>query len=578
MTPVDASDMDDAARDGGHADSGSGSDAQDAAMIDAGSDAALEDAPADSGSGSDAQDAAMIDAGPDAATRCGDSVVGMGEGCDDGNTDSGDGCDAACAVEPGWACSGSPSVCIPECGDGRILGPETCDDGNTDDEDGCSMSCRVETGWECTGMPSTCSATCGDGVVAVGGETCDDGNTMAGDGCDASCRTESGYVCYGTRCYWAEVEPNDMVATATPLRGGVGSGTLAEGEDVDVWSFVVPPGPRLDVRIETFDETGMTCESIDTVVDLIDTDGTTVRVTDDDDGVGTCSLIDPDVDPAARSLPPGTYYIRVRPFARRSSPGRYTLVVTLTPAPICGDGTVSRGREECDDMNTSDGDGCSATCSVEPGYECTGEPSRCVLVGPYAVTRIPAACVDTSAGMAVAILGDDVVSDSAALPFTFQYFGAPVTHWVMSSNGNLQLTSGSGSTAYFNRAIPDASPPNAMIAPFWDDLVVTSTPMPASARVLTTGSAPNRVFVAEWANYRPIRAPNGTGLTFQVMLYETTNVIEFHYCSITGTSDDLFGSSATIGIENADGTAGLQMSYNMPMAITAGSGFRFTPR
>ncbi|MBU4512413.1 DUF4215 domain-containing protein [Patescibacteria group bacterium] len=31
----------------------------------------------------------------------------------------------------------------------------------------------------------------------------------------------------------------------------------------------------------------------------------------------------------------------------------------------CGDGTVDEGDEECDDSNTSDGDGCSASCAIE---------------------------------------------------------------------------------------------------------------------------------------------------------------------------------------------------------------------
>ena len=39
-----------------------------------------------------------------------------GEGCDDGNGLSGDGCSSACAVEPGYVCSGSPSVCSPSGG------------------------------------------------------------------------------------------------------------------------------------------------------------------------------------------------------------------------------------------------------------------------------------------------------------------------------------------------------------------------------------------------------------------------------------------------------------------------------
>ena len=40
----------------------------------------------------------------------------------------------------------------------------------------------------------------------------------------------------------------------------------------------------------------------------------------------------------------------------------------------CGDGVVD---EACDDGGTLDGDGCSAECTVEDGYTCSGEPSAC---------------------------------------------------------------------------------------------------------------------------------------------------------------------------------------------------------
>lgn len=43
----------------------------------------------------------------------------------------------------------------------------------------------------------------------------------------------------------------------------------------------------------------------------------------------------------------------------------------------CGNGIIEPG-EECDDGNTQSGDGCSADCRIEPGYECIGEPSVCV--------------------------------------------------------------------------------------------------------------------------------------------------------------------------------------------------------
>jgi cysteine-rich repeat protein len=48
-------------------------------------------------------------------------------------------------------------------------------------------------------------------------------------------------------------------------------------------------------------------------------------------------------------------------------------------APVCGDGLVT-GAEQCDDSNTTAGDGCSATCTVEPGFSCMGHPSTCSAI------------------------------------------------------------------------------------------------------------------------------------------------------------------------------------------------------
>ncbi|MBN2095305.1 MAG: DUF4215 domain-containing protein [Candidatus Aenigmarchaeota archaeon] len=41
-------------------------------------------------------------------------------------------------------------------------------------------------------------------------------------------------------------------------------------------------------------------------------------------------------------------------------------VIGLSPdTPLCGDGKVNLGREECDDGNENDGDGCSSKCKIE---------------------------------------------------------------------------------------------------------------------------------------------------------------------------------------------------------------------
>ena len=58
---------------------------------------------------------------------------------------------------------------------------------------------------------------------------------------------------------------------------------------------------------------------------------------------------------------------------------------------ICGDG-LNLGSLECDDGNTNDGDGCSSTCKLESGYECTaqrGGPNICKdIVRPHASTSV----------------------------------------------------------------------------------------------------------------------------------------------------------------------------------------------
>jgi len=68
-----------------------------------------------------------------ALSVCGNSLVEEGEECDDGNTNSGDGCSAACLLEP-------PEVC----GNGVLTASEECDDGNAMNGDGCSDTCRIE--------------------------------------------------------------------------------------------------------------------------------------------------------------------------------------------------------------------------------------------------------------------------------------------------------------------------------------------------------------------------------------------------------------------------------------------------
>jgi cysteine-rich repeat protein len=47
--------------------------------------------------------------------------------------------------------------------------------------------------------------------------------------------------------------------------------------------------------------------------------------------------------------------------------------------PLCGNGRLEPG-EQCDDGDTLPGDGCTASCQEENGWECLGEPSTCETI------------------------------------------------------------------------------------------------------------------------------------------------------------------------------------------------------
>jgi cysteine-rich repeat protein len=62
------------------------------------------------------------------ACLCGNGTLDLGEQCDDGNANNGDGC----------------SKCLlPRCGDAVVDPDEKCDDGNQQDGDTCDATCRI---------------------------------------------------------------------------------------------------------------------------------------------------------------------------------------------------------------------------------------------------------------------------------------------------------------------------------------------------------------------------------------------------------------------------------------------------
>lgn len=205
---------------------------------------------------------------------------------------------------------------------------------------------------------------------------------------------------------------------------------------------------------------------------------------------------------------------------------------------------------------------------------------------PYVKTTIPQACQSLAAPTALLgpattpPIGDDAVSATTALPFSLTYFGAPMTHFSVNNNGLLQLyasSTGVGVNSYSNVAIPTTATPNGYVSAFWTDMHFATT---TTVRYEATGTAPNRKLTVEWFDAVPYPSNRPERMQFQVQFYETTNVIEFHYCSLVangGSASDITGASATVGIEDQSGDTGLQHSFNTAAAINTTDGLRFTP-
>jgi fibro-slime domain-containing protein len=134
---------------------------------------------------------------PCMAAACGDGIVAGSEQCEDDDAvpASSDGCSATCQLEPGYACDPVGAACHKTvCNDGVKEGSEPCDDGDNIVGDGCTPLCQVEPA--CPNQGGTCSSRCGDGLILpTDDEDCDDGNTVDGDGCSATCSVEDGYMC-----------------------------------------------------------------------------------------------------------------------------------------------------------------------------------------------------------------------------------------------------------------------------------------------------------------------------------------------------------------------------------------------
>ena len=101
------------------------------------------------------------------------------------------------------------------------------------------------------------------------------------------------------------------------------------------------------------------------------------------------------VSPGNRNVRAGSDFQAL--LASRTEPSGLLAYYNPYRIPGCGDGAVDPS-EACDDGNLRDGDGCSSSCQVEPGYACAGAPSSCATAcGNGAITPPIESCDDGNA-------------------------------------------------------------------------------------------------------------------------------------------------------------------------------------
>jgi hypothetical protein len=130
-------------------------------------------------------------------------------------------------------------------------------------------------------------------------------------------------------------------------------------------------------------------------------------------------------------------------------------------------------------------------------------------------------------------------NDSRIYPITFPFVcGGTYTHFSVTSNGVLHFGTAAGIAG------PDLSP-------FSDAELNGDT---GEASYTYFGTAPNRTFIMEWRNWRwprylgSVNPPGTPSISFQIKLYESTNVVQYVYRREAAVPAPLTNLGAFIGL------------------------------
>ena len=134
----------------------------------------------------------------------------------------------------------------------------------------------------------------------------------------------------------------------------------------------------------------------------------------------------------------------------------------------------------------------------------------------------------------------------------FVYNGETYTSVIWSVNGTLEAGTASGlATSFANQNLPDTSPPNNLMSPFWTDLNMGADGDGAEWYLGVLNAGDDQFTVYEWNNIPPF-GDDTTRFSFQIWVQNgDSGNIWFVYGQL-----DNVDIGATVGVENDDGTVG----------------------
>lgn len=163
-----------------------------------------------------------------------------------------------------------------------------------------------------------------------------------------------------------------------------------------------------------------------------------------------------------------------------------------------------------------------------------------------------------STGSSISFPDNDDSAADIPIGFDFSYYGQNYSSLSVFTNGGISFDPGAFAD-YTNNPLPDSGSPALFLAPWWEDLYLAGNNY---VKYQVLGSAPDRRIIIQWYTSNYDWSEQNHSVKFQVKLYETSGRIVFAYDDVEfGDSSSDNGKLASIGIQNADGSAGLQYGY-----------------